>query len=160
MRGTRSVPERSTTDEPGAVLVVADNADAAQLLARLVTGGGFRAQVAQSPESALVDIEDAEPPFAAVLLDLELRHGTSSLRALADIRRLPGTPGHVPVVVCSWDDDTRAQAWMTGVDGYLVRPFAGADLQAVIAEAVARPEHQREDHRKRQLGLPGVKPPR
>lgn len=154
------MPERSTTDERGTVLVVADDVNAAELLARLVAGGGFRAVVAQSPEAALIDIEDADPTFAAVLLDLELRHGTSSLRALADIRRLPGTAGHVPVVVCSWDDDTRAQAWMTGVDGYLVRPFAAADLQALITEAVERPEHHREDHRKRQLGLPGVKPPR
>ena len=154
------MPERSTTDEHGTVLVVADDVNAAELLARLVAGGGFRAVVAQSPEAAMIDIEDADAPFAAVLLDLELRHGTSSLRALADIRRLPGTAGHVPVVVCSWDDDTRSQAWMTGVDGYLVRPFAAADLQALITEAVERPEHHREDHRKRQLGLPGVKPPR
>ena len=154
------MPERSTTDEPGAVLVVADDDNAAELLARLVAGGGFRAVVAHSPEAALIDLEDAEDPFAAVLLDLELRHGTSSLRALADIRRLPGTAGQVPVVVCSWDDDTRAQAWMTGVDGYLVRPFAAVDLQALLTDAVQRPENDREDHRKRQLGLPGVKPPR
>ncbi len=154
------MPERSTTDEPGAVLVVADDDNAAELLARLVAGGGFRAVVARSPEAALIDLEDAENPFAAALLDLELRHGTSSLRALADIRRLPGAAGHVPVVICSWDDDTRAQAWMTGVDGYLVRPFAAADLQALLTDAVQRPESDREDHRKRQLGLPGVKPPR
>jgi CheY-like chemotaxis protein len=154
------VPERSTTDDAHRVLVVADDTNAGELLVRLVAGGGFRAEVAASPEAALIDLEDAETPFVAVLLDLELRNGVSSLRALADIRRLPGPAGQVPVVVCSWDDDTRPQAWMTGVDGYLVRPFAAKELQDLLAEAVARPEADREEHRKRQLGLPGAKPGR
>jgi DNA-binding response OmpR family regulator len=149
-----SVRERARTD-PRRILVVADDRGAGELLTRLLDGDSWNAELAFSPSAALVSLDTAEPPFSAVLLDLEGDTDASTLKALADIRRLPGDKGLVPVVVCAWDDTIRSPAWMSGVDGFLVRPFLADELLSVLADAVERPVAERETHRKRQLGLAG-----
>lgn len=144
--------EQAKTD-PLKILVVADDQGAGELLTRLLDDGGWIAELAFSPSAALVDLDTAEPAFSAVLLDLEGDSDVSTLKALADIRRLPGEIGLVPVVVCAWDDTIRSPAWMSGVDGFLIRPFRADDLLTALGDAVRRPIAERETHRKRQLGL-------
>jgi DNA-binding response OmpR family regulator len=154
VRGARSVREQAKTD-PRKILVVADDRGAGELLTRLLDDDSWTAELAFSPSAALVSLDTADPAFSAVLLDLEGDTDASTLKALADIRRLPGETGLLPVVVCAWDDTIRSPAWMSGVDGFLIRPFRADDLLSVLSDAVQRPIGERETHRKRQLGLAG-----
>jgi DNA-binding response OmpR family regulator len=147
------VPGPWRTDEPK-VLVVADDRDAGELLARLVDEAGWLASLAFAPAAAVVELAEARPPYAAVVLDLSTTNRAAGLEALRSIRDLPGAPGAVPVVMCSWNDGERAQAWVSGVDGFLTRPFHANALAAEITAAVERPLADRDAHRQRQIGLP------
>jgi DNA-binding response OmpR family regulator len=75
------------------------------------------------------------------------------IEALRLVRHMPGGVGAVPVVVCSWDDGLRAQAWITGTDGWLTRPFHADQLVAELTAAIRRPAADRDAHRQRQIGL-------
>jgi len=152
------VPEQSKS-EPLSVLVVVDDDAAGTLLHRLIGEQGWDAHLTHDAGGAIVELEQAHPPYAAVVLDLDIASGTSSVKALADIRRIPGDVARVPVVVCSWSDDDRPKAWMSGADGHLVRPFHASVLHTALVDAIERPDSQREDHRKRQLGSPAPPAP-
>jgi DNA-binding response OmpR family regulator len=131
------VPGPWRTDEPK-VLVVADDRDAGELLARLFDEAGWL----------------ASPGYSSVVLDLSRSGGATGLEALRSIRELHGSAGAMPIVMCSWNDGDRAKAWVSGVDGFLTRPFHANALVAEVTAAVERPMADRDAHRQRQIGLP------
>jgi DNA-binding response OmpR family regulator len=146
------LPELWKTDAPK-VLVVADDRDAGELLARLVDAAGWSADLAFSSEAALAELTDAVPAYSAVVVDLAADGGEGGLDALHRIREVAGPAGAVPVVMCSWSDGIRAQAWVSGIDGFLTRPFHGDELVAQLRDAIERPAAQRDGHRQQQIGL-------
>ena len=141
------------TDEPK-VLVVADDRDAGELLARLFDEAGWLASLAFSADAALAELAEADAGYASVVLDLSRADRSAGLKALTSIRALRGSAGAMPIVMCSWNDGDRAQAWVNGVDGFLTRPFHANALVAEVTAAVERPMADRDAHRQRQIGLP------
>jgi DNA-binding response OmpR family regulator len=147
------VPGPWRTDEPK-VLVVADDRDAGELLARLFDEAGWLASLAFSSEAALAELAEPDAGYASVVLDLSRAASGTGLDALKSIRALRGPAGAMPIVMCSWNDGDRAQAWVSGVDGFLTRPFHANALVAEVTAAVERPMADRDSHRQRQIGLP------
>jgi DNA-binding response OmpR family regulator len=147
------VPGPWRTDEPK-VLVVADDRDAGELLARLFDEAGWLASLAFSAEAAVAELAEPGAGYSSVVLDLSRSGGATGLEALRSIRELHGSAGAMPIVMCSWNDGDRAKAWVSGVDGFLTRPFHANALVAEVTAAVERPMADRDAHRQRQIGLP------
>ena len=141
--------ERATTDVVE-LLVVSDDPGSGHLLTRLLVDNGWPTRLTLSPNAVLVDLDAADPPVGAVLLDLDGDTEAGTLKTLAEIRSLPGEPGRLPVVACLWDAALSAPAWMSGVDAVLVRAFHVDDLLHALDEAVHRPDSERVEYRRRQ----------
>ena len=116
------------------ILVVDDDADIRQLVAELLRLSGYETVTADSGVEALVQL-DRDPLPSLVLLDVQMPDldGWDTLREIRSRVSLDA----LPVVLCtvkSSPTDT-ARGWSLGCDGYVVKPFAIADLVAEV-EAV------------------------
>jgi DNA-binding response OmpR family regulator len=143
------VSEQARTDVVK-VLVVSDDPGSGDLLTRLLVDAGWPARLTLAPNAVLVELDAADPPVGAVVLDLDGDTDAGTLKTLTEIRGLPGESGQLPVVACVWDEALSAPAWMSGVDAVLVRAFHADDLLHALDEAVHRPSSERVDHRRRQ----------
>ena len=110
------------------VLIVDDEPDIASLVALCLAPLGVQVVAATGLLSALrvARVED----IGLVLLDLALgdEDGLEILPRLRDEPRLAG----VPVVAFTAHDSRRREAIDSGVDSFLPRPFASADLQSTV----------------------------
>jgi two-component system KDP operon response regulator KdpE len=109
------------------ILVVDDDPDIRQLVAELLRLSGYESETRASGTDALVRLAERPLP-ALVLLDVQMPEldGWDTLRA---IRQQPGL-AELPVVLCTvkaTHADTE-MGWSLGCDGYIVKPFAIADL--------------------------------
>ena len=110
------------------VLIVDDEPEIKSLVALCLDRLGVEVQQATGLSGAL-EIARAND-VGIVLLDLAL--GTEDgLEILPQLRQEPKLSG-VPVVVFSAHDSRRREALDHGVDSFLRRPFASADLQATV----------------------------
>ncbi len=140
----------SSTTEGQRVLVVVDDPDLGELLARLFDHAGWTPELALSAASGLTELQDANPPFALVVIDLSVP--TSNLKTLTTIRDTGGMRS-TRVLICSQDPAGRGAAWISGTDGFILHPFRAEDYVAEATAVVARPDDDRHDHRQRQIGL-------
>ncbi|MCD9624538.1 hypothetical protein [Rhabdothermincola salaria] len=143
----------SWTTEAPKVLVVADDRDAGELLSRLIDRAGWRSDLAFSIDAAVEELADASPAYVGIVVDMAADAGAGNLEMLHRTRGVPGAAGATPLVICSWRDDIRAQAWISGTDGFLTRPFRADDLIEQLRAAVDRPAAERDGHRQGQIGL-------
>jgi len=124
---------------PGArVLVVDDNADAAEALAELLRLEGYEARVAGSAEEALQVVESFDPQLAVLDIGLPSMNGYELARALrANVRtraiRLVALTGYGRA-----PDRTRAQE--AGFDDHFVKPAPLDELLARLAALLAGAE--------------------
>lgn len=141
------MPEPWTTERPK-VLVIADDQDTGELLARLLDRAGWTTDLAFSAASGLSELEDAH--YAALVVDLaSTAHAIDVLRSVRDDDRT----APLRVVVCAGSTSEQGEAWITGADGYLVHPFEGEAFVTEVGAVIARPDEEREAHRQRQVGL-------
>ncbi len=112
----------------GSLLVIEDNADAADLLGQILQLHGFTARLAHTGEAGLAMAGQAMPD--AVLLDI----GLPDLDGYDVCRRLRGMPqGQQPVVIAltGWGTGAdRERASEAGCDAHLTKP---ADPDALLA---------------------------
>jgi len=144
----------SWTTEAPKVLVVADDRDAGELLSRLIDRAGWRSDLAFSIDAAVEELADASPAYVGVVVDMAADAGAGNLEMLQRTREVAGPAGATPVVICSWRDDIRSDAWTSGTDGFLTRPFRADDLVEELRAAVERPSAERDGHRRDQLERP------
>lgn len=116
---------------PGAhVLVVDDNADAAEVLALLIETEGFEVSTAGTLAEARALIASHRP--AIVLLDLHLPDG-SGLALLAELKTDPATAGTRVIVLSGLlGDEVQAQARALGAEGFLAKPFGHETLSRAL----------------------------
>ena len=141
------MPEPWTT-ERSKVLVISDDQDAGELLARLLDRAGWTTDLAYSAASGLSELEDAH--YAAIVL--ALASTAHSVDVLRSVRDTPATAG-LRVAICAHSRSEQGEAWITGTDAYLVHPFEADELVAEVVAVVGRPDDERDDHRQRQVGL-------
>ncbi len=128
-------PEEAAAPEergPLDILVVDDNADAAESLAVVLRAEGHRVHVERGARAALERVEAAPP--RVVLLDIGLpdMDGYELARRLRSLER---TRGAVPVALTGYgqaEDRERSQA--AGFDFHLVKPADPARITALLSD--------------------------
>ncbi len=125
-------PEKSPAPEPAVrVLLVDDNADAADSLAMLLRLWGHEVAVAHDGPTALRTAEALDPQVA--LLDI----GLPGMDGYALARRLRAQPGLGPIVLAAltgWgQEDDRRRSQEAGFDHHLLKPVDLSDLRELLA---------------------------
>jgi DNA-binding response OmpR family regulator len=132
------------------VLVVNDDADACELIARIVESAGWAADRVHSSDDAVDALVGAQPSFKAVLIDFSSGGTGMGINLLDVIRRTAGITD-VPVVLLTRTTTNRVFAWESGADGFLVRPFHSDDVINELMAVFSRSPEEREAYRQEQL---------
>ena len=118
------------------VLVADDNADAGHTLAALLEIAGHETRVVHDGVAALAVASQFAPQL--VFLDI----GMPRLDGYETARRLRASPeleGAMLVALTGWGaEEDRARSRAAGFDRHLLKPALPADVEAVLAEALAR----------------------
>lgn len=124
------------------VLVVDDDPNNLDMLSRRLANQGFRVLSAASGTEALQAI--GTEPVDLVLLDI-MMPVVSGLDVLAAIRRLPGSPRHLPIVMVTAKTDSAdmVQALEAGASDYVTKPIDFHVLVARIRTQLARTAAER-----------------
>jgi DNA-binding response OmpR family regulator len=132
------------------VLVVNDDADACELLVRVLNGAGFRASGAHSQNEAIGVIGQMLP--RCVVLDMSAGGIGSSLKLLDTIRsHHDSRVSSSRAVLVAASTKNRSFSFQSGADAYLIRPFHANDLIHHVRDVVGRPDEERARHRRDQL---------
>jgi CheY-like chemotaxis protein len=122
---------------PRRILVVDDNADAGDMLGRLLEALGATVTVVQSGRAALAALDDVKPDV--VLLDI----GMPDMDGYEVSRRIRASPSHDGVLIIAltgWgqeDDQRRSRA--AGIDHHLVKPPDIDKLHDLLVASPPRP---------------------
>jgi DNA-binding response OmpR family regulator len=135
---------------PTRVLVVDDNADACELVARIVESAGWTATRCYALDDALDKLDKGDPAFKAVIADFQSGGTGASLELLDAVRRSKDF-AEVPVLLLTRNETNRIYAWESGADAFLVRPFHNDDLINEIYAVLTRSDDEREAWREEQL---------
>lgn len=126
------------SDDPRSVLVASTDADAREVMARVVETASLDAVRLPAAESVMDAVVNSRP--AGLLLDL----GAANLETLRAVReRSEPAAAQVRIVVIGTGPAGGRLAWHAGADGYLVRPFHADDLVASFRESLDRDDAAR-----------------
>jgi DNA-binding NtrC family response regulator len=116
----------------GSILVIDDEAEIREGLELLLSSEGYSVTSAETGEAGLALLE--QEPFDLLLLDVSLP-GRSGLDLLRDIRQ---RDPHLPVVLITayGSIDMARQAFKSGAQDYITKPWSNDELLAQIASAV------------------------
>ena len=130
------MPSTDTT-----VFVASTDTTVCEVLARVVEAAGpqaIRGQVGSSATQVVGQVVDADADV--LVLDL----GADNHEVLSDLRGRGGPVAtEVRVVVIGTGPATGRLAWLSGADGFLVRPFADTELIGAIDAALTASEADR-----------------
>ncbi|MGZ5036760.1 MAG: hybrid sensor histidine kinase/response regulator [Usitatibacter sp.] len=130
-RATVSV-ETPSAGRKRLVLVVDDNADAADSMAMLLRLAGHEVEIAHEGESALKSVEARMPDV--VLLDIGLP-GMNGYDVAQHLRARPEGQGlRIYALTGYGQDDDRRRSQAAGFDGHLVKPVMPGELLALLDE--------------------------
>ncbi|HSH90560.1 MAG TPA: ATP-binding protein, partial [Ramlibacter sp.] len=125
-------PTRVAGERSGRILVVDDNADAADTLAELLRMCGYETRTAADAHEALAILDDFKPALA--LLDIGLP-GVDGYELAGMIRARPGLRSMKLVALTGYGrDNDRALAENAGFDEHLVKPVDLHKLLQVLQE--------------------------
>jgi DNA-binding NtrC family response regulator len=132
---------------PWHVLVVADDADGAEIMVRLLARAGHEVSAAPAQQATLGAL--TRRAVHCVVLNLTVAGSGGNLKVLDAIRTNPDERvAGARVVMCSPGGTNRLFAWESGVDGFLSSPFHVEALLDEIQEVIERPESERKRHRR------------
>ena len=119
----------------GTVLIVEDNPVNQRVAARLVERIGFRTEVVGDGEAALD--RWAEGRYVAILMDCQMPK-LDGFAATSEIRRREGSGARTPIIAMTADarPSTRDACFAAGMDDYVSKPFAPADLESALGRLV------------------------
>ena len=133
----------------GAVLVLNDDRDACELIARLVESAGWTAERGYELDDAIRLL--LAGGHRAVVIDSMSMGITAAFRLLDEVRKAGPDIRNVAVVILAATDTNRLFAFQSGVDGYIVRPVHSDELLDVIRRVMARSTDERVEFRRQQL---------
>jgi two-component system response regulator HydG len=133
------------TETVGTILVVDDDADAAEMIAESLRARGFKATPESNPGAALEDALDER--IEVVLTDLQMR----SMDGLELCQRIAAARPDLPVVVVTGHAsvDAAVGALRAGAFDFVVKPVDADMLQLVVGRAVQHHRLKSEVHRLR-----------
>ena len=133
----RTTPEATSAQSPMSgrrVLVVDDNVDGAESLAKVLQICGHETRTAHSGPEAL----DAARPFKpeVVLLDIGLP-GMNGYEVAKRLRAEPSLDGAVLVALTGWgSEDNKRQSREAGFDFHLTKPVEVTAIESILARAI------------------------
>jgi putative two-component system response regulator len=129
------------------ILVIDDESVVRMLVAEILETVGHEVAVADSAEQALALLDDRE--FDLVVSDVVMP-GLSGLELLETVQSRRAS---LPVILITGAGtyETLSQALTRGAAGLVTKPFAHAELQSAVAEALERASRSREELRERLL---------
>jgi CheY-like chemotaxis protein len=117
------------------ILVVDDNADAANSLGRLLNLSGYEVHVAHDGLAALGEVTKFQPQV--VLLDLGMP-GMDGLETASRIRQLTAGKQLSLIAVTGWgQDEDRQRTQAAGFTAHFVKPIKIDQLEALLARMTA-----------------------
>ncbi len=119
------------------LLIVEDNEELAELLAKGLQAAGYQADILSTVEDARSVL--GRTFYAALILDLGLPDG-DGLELLREIRQ-QNNPIPVMVLTARGGLQDRVRGLRSGADDYLVKPFALEELIARLEAQLRRPGH-------------------
>jgi len=123
-------PPVAAPDKPLKVLVVDDNADAAQMLAMFIEAMGHRVVVAHTPEQALERAKEERPDVCLLDIGLPGMDGNELARRL---KALPETARALLIAVSGYGQEVdRDLAVQAGFDHYFAKPVDSAKLTDLL----------------------------
>src|ERR687894_602837 len=121
-------------DKKGSVLVVDDEEIMRDVLETLLSGEGYRVELARTGEEGLEAY--GRRPFDVVLLDVSMP-GMGGLRTLEEI--LKADPEAVVVMITAYATfDTAVAPWERGAFGCIRKPFKNEQGTSTIAAGIKR----------------------
>ncbi|MCZ8098607.1 MAG: response regulator [Alsobacter sp.] len=130
---TSPVDPRQTPSPPDTVLVVDDDAQILQLVAKFLRSNGLHVRTARNGVEMLESLRHA--PVDLIVLDLMLP-GSNGLDLCRDLRRTSTVP--VVMLTAKGDDVDRIIGLEIGADDYLAKPFNPRELLARINAVLRR----------------------
>jgi CheY-like chemotaxis protein len=113
------------------ILIVDDNADAADTLAVLLSSFGHEAAVAYSGAEALVRGDAFRPQL--VFLDIGMP-GMDGYEAAVQMRKMSWGKEAVIIALTAWSDEpTRQRIVLAGMDHHLIKPVSIGHLLDIVA---------------------------
>jgi DNA-binding response OmpR family regulator len=133
----------------GIVLVLNEDRDACELIARLVESVGLTAErsVDLSGVAAVLDAGG----YSAVVVDSLGAGIAAAFKVLDDVRNASAIVRNTPVIILAATDTNRLFAFQSGVDGYVVRPVHADELLDTLRLVLARSLEERIEYRRSQL---------
>lgn len=130
-------PLMKNTDEPLRLLLIEDDELTREVLTLQMTAQGYQVESAESGDSALLQLEQAQHGLpAAVLTDLQLP-GTSGLDLLHRLRTVSDGGMTLLAMSASQPEDSI----LSGFDGFLLKPFTMKQLAAALQSPTGRPSN-------------------
>jgi DNA-binding response OmpR family regulator len=151
---------RSKTDAEGGpiqaegahLLIVDDDLDAGETIARLFQYYGIETSMAQSIDDAVVLMTGSARPVDLVLVDFRQGGTSQGLKLLDRVRAHDdGRVARTRVVMMTDLDENRMFSWQSGIDGFLIRPFHADELVLTVTDALGRSDEERVAHRQAQM---------
>src|SRR4051794_28740254 len=145
-RSARGAPRRGMTDDPATLLLVEDDPLVRTFLADNLTADRYGVLLAEGLHDATRVLHHKRPDLAIV--DLGLPDG-SGLELVRRVREADGVASRLdpslPIVILSGraSEHDRVRAFEQGVDDYVVKPFAYAELRLRIRAVLRRTRERR-----------------
>lgn len=121
-------------NEPIRILAVDDEPDLRSLLRIILQGKGFQVEEAVSGEEA-VSLVSGRPPYDLVIMDI-MMPGMDGVEACRQIREISSVPMLFLTARSRMED--KQQAYTSGGDDYLVKPFSPSELLLKVDSLVRR----------------------
>jgi CheY-like chemotaxis protein len=126
---------RAAAPPPRRVLLVDDNADAADSLRLVLELQGHATEVAYDSASALLAVERFAPECVLLDIGLPIVDGYETARR---IRTLPGGDAIRVIAITGWgQQEDKERALAAGFDAHLTKPVDSAALSALLANGQA-----------------------
>src|SRR5512141_2185584 len=137
----------------GSVLICDDEEIMRDVLDTILSGVGYRVELAKTGEEALERY--TEKPFDVVLMDVSMP-GMGGLTALEEIMRVD--PDAAVLMVTAYATfDTAISAWAKGAAGVIRKPFQNEQIVALVAKAISKRRREEERQTLRQAMSRSVK---
>jgi DNA-binding response OmpR family regulator len=146
-RSANEPRDRPSIDAATKVLVLGDNADACELLMRVLGSGGYAVGTVRT-EAELLSVLVNDAPSLVVLDVTRMNHGD----ALAHLEAVRSSANpriaSQKVLLCASAAGSTLFAWEAGVDEVLQRPFHARVLLTSVSAAIRRPDGDRLAYRR------------
>ena len=112
------------------ILVVDDNHDAADSLARLIRSFGHEVKAVYDGATALVEVTEFEPDMALVDIGMP---GLNGYETISQLRERRGNVHLIAVAVTAWSrDEDKLKAYESGFDLHVAKPMTLEKLKELL----------------------------